>query len=315
MIVGIDETGDFREGSRAWLVAVLVRPASLTTIEAALTTWERQTRRRLSLSNEIKGSQIDTAAAESFVHDVVEAGDGASVFWTAQAVDFDAANRASMAVQRRILSDGYTAWADMQVGSDDPQRKKFERVLRHWADWVRARDDREMLKLATLANLLPLTVEWSFGRSIAGGYDEELGELSIRVDRGYVSQSEMVIWRDIVRNVFYERTSLRPIPFSDQWEPDHPVLEAFVEKHLGGTTFQLRPSFKERIDFYDSATTPMVRIADVVAAIVRGGESGGSLRVARQLLKPHHFDSFPYTVLQWTDQPRAAIPNPWTTLK
>ena len=79
---------------RAWLVAVLVRPSSLTTIEAELRTWERQTRRRLGLSDEIKGTQIDAAAAESFVHEVVEAGDGASVFWTAYAVDFDAASRA-----------------------------------------------------------------------------------------------------------------------------------------------------------------------------------------------------------------------------
>lgn len=313
MIVGIDETGDFRDGSRAWLVAVLVRPSSLTTIEAALRTWERQTRRRLGLSNEIKGTQIDTAAAESFVHEVVGAGDGASVFWTAHAVDFDAASRAGMTVQRRILSDGYAAWADMQVGSDDPRRRKFEGVLRHWAGWMRARDDREMLKLATLATLLPLAVEWAFGRSIAGGFDEELVELSIRIDRGYVSQSEMVIWRDIVRNVFYDRTRLRPIPFSDQWGPDHPVLEAFVEKSLGETTFQLKPSFKERIDFHDSATTPVVRIADVVAAIVRRGEDGGPLLAARRLLKPSHFDSYPYTVLQWTDEARDPGPNPWAT--
>lgn len=313
MIVGIDETGDFREGSRAWLVAVLVRPTSLATIEAALKTWERQTRRRLGLSHEIKGTQIDSAAAESFVRDVVEAGDGTSLFWTAKAVDFDEGNRAGMSVQRRILADGYTAWADMQVGSDDPQRQRFERVLRHWADWVRARSDRDMLKLATLAELLPLSLEWSFGRSIAGGYDEELVELSIRIDRGYVSQSEMVIWRDIVRNVFYDRTRLRPIPFSDQWAPHHPVLAAFVEKSLDDATFQLHQSFKERIDFYDSASTPVVRLADVVAAIVRRGEDSGPLLDARGLLKPSHFDSYPYAVLQWTGEERGAGPNPWAT--
>lgn len=87
-----------------------------------------------------------------------------------------------------------------------------------------------------------MSVEWSFARSIAGGYDEELVDLSIHIDRGYVSQSEMVIWRDIVRNVFYDSTRRRPIPFSDQWAPDHPVLAAFVEKSLGDTTFQLHQS-------------------------------------------------------------------------
>ncbi len=130
---------------------MLVRPSSLTTIEAALNTWERQTRRWLGLSNELKGAQIDPMAAESFVHDVVEAGDGTSAFWTAKAVDFDEASSAGMSVQRRILADGYAAWADMQVGSDDPQRRRFEGSLRHWAGWVGARSDRDMLKLATLA--------------------------------------------------------------------------------------------------------------------------------------------------------------------
>jgi hypothetical protein len=93
------------------------------------------------------------------VLDVVEAGNGTSAFWTAIAVDFDEASRVGMSVQRRILADGYTAWADTQVGSDDPQRRRFEVSLRHWADWVGARSDRDMLKLATLAVILPLSVE------------------------------------------------------------------------------------------------------------------------------------------------------------
>ena len=112
----------------------------------------------------------------------------------------------------------------------------------------------------------------------------------------------MVIWRDIVRSVFYDRTRLRPIPFSDQWEPDHPVLVAFVENSLGDTTFQLHESFKERIDSYDSASTPVVRIADVVAAIVRRSEDSGPLLAARRLLKPSHCDSYPCTVLARTGE-------------
>ena len=313
MIVGIDETGDFREGARAWLVAVLVRPSSLTAIEAALQTWENQTRRRLGLSNEIKGGQIDASAAEYFVSHVVGAGDGVSVFWTAVAVDFDEAAHAGMSVQRRMLADGYFAWAEMLVGSKDPQRRRFEGSLRNWAAWIRSRSDRDMLKLSTLGMLLPLTVEWSFGRSIAGGYDEELVELSVHIDRGYVSKSDMSVWRDLVRNVLFDRSSEHPIPFSDQWAPDHPVIEAFVERSLGETIFQLRQSFKERINFYDSASTPVIRIADTIAAIVRRGEDSGSLLAARVLLKPSHFDSYPYTLLQWTGKERDRGPNPWAT--
>ena len=56
VIVGIDETGDFRDGSRAWFAAALIRPSGYVAVEAALRGWERRTRRRLGLANEIKGA-------------------------------------------------------------------------------------------------------------------------------------------------------------------------------------------------------------------------------------------------------------------
>ena len=76
VIVGIDETGDFRDGSRAWFAAALIRPSGYVAVEAALRGWERRTRRRLGLANEIKGAQIDAEAVAEFVADVVGAGDG-----------------------------------------------------------------------------------------------------------------------------------------------------------------------------------------------------------------------------------------------
>ncbi len=88
-------------------------------------------------------------------------------------------------------------------------------------------------------------------------YDEELVDLSFRIDRGYIKSSELPNWRDMVRNAFIDGTRKHPTPFSSEWSPDHPVLQAIVERGHG-TTCQLRPSFKDRIGFYDSVRTPAV---------------------------------------------------------
>lgn len=310
MIVGVDETGDFGDGTRAWFAAVLVRPSSLNQVGEALRQWERDTRRRLRLANELKGAQIDGAAGEAFVTDVMAAGDGRSVRWTAFAVDVDEQSYAAMAIQRQILADGYERWADLQVGAEDPDRQRSERQLRHWAAWVRARSDHQMLKLSTLAMILPTLLEWSFGLSIAHGHDEELLDLAFYLDRGYIKASELVIWRDILRNVFIDRSQQRPVPFSAEWPPDHPVLQAFVERPHGDG-FVLKQSFKDRIDFYDSATTPIIRMADVVAALIRRGLEGGPVADALEGLRSRRLDSFPYTLLKWTSTVPQHIPNPY----
>lgn len=309
MIVGIDETGDYSDGTRTWIAAVLVRPSSLEQVEVALQRWERDTRQRLGLANELKGAKIDLGAAESFVADVVRAGDGGSVRWTAFAVDVDSQNMEAMAEQRHLLADGYSSWADMQRRSMDPSRRKFERQLRHWEGWVRARSSRQMLKLTALATTLPTLLEWSFGLSIAGGYDEELLDLAFYIDRGYVKTAELVIWRDILRSVFMSRTLSRPIPFSSEWPVDHPVLKAFVERSRG-EGFELKSDFKNRIDFHDSVATPVIRVADVVAAVVRRGVDDGPLSNALSMLRSRRLDVFPYTLLQWTGTGRTLDYSP-----
>ena len=73
----------------------------------------------------------------------------------------------------------------------------------------------------------------------------------------------------------------------------------------------MKPSFKDRIAFYDSARTPAVRVADVLAAILRRGLDGGELSGALAALRGAHFRPWPYTLLQWTDNVPDPGPNPY----
>lgn len=310
MIIGLDETGDFSDGSRAWFVAAFIRPSTYADVVAALRKWERRTRRRLGLVNELKGNQIDAQAAEEFVADVVGTGDGNSVRWTAYRVDMNGASSTAMAVQRQLIADGYERWADMHAQSEDPELRRLKRVLRQYAAWIRSRGDRQMLKIATLALILPELQAHAFAIAISNRYDDELVELSFRIDRGYIKSSELPNWRDLVRNAFIEGTRKHPTPFSPDWPPNHPVLQAFVERE-DGDTYMLHSSFKDRIDFYDSSSTPAIRIADVLAAILRRGLEAGPLTSALRLLDAVSFNAYPYTLLSWTDDVPDARTNPY----
>ena len=305
MIVGVDETGDFGDGTRVVFVAAFVRPSTLIHLEAALRNWESRTRKRLRLANEVKGHALDDQAINEFVAEVLPAGGELGVRYLSFAVDVDEAAFTAMAVQRETLATGYDGWADQQ-GSADRQRQRFEKQLRHWATWIRSRTDRQMLKLSTLGTILPTLLEFSFGLSIANNFDDELVNLHFYLDDGYVKASEIAFWRDILRNIFIDRTIEHPIPFSDQWGPEHPVLQAFVEGEAG-SGFLMKADFKTRITFCDSTNTPIVRVADVLASMIRRD-------CPDDLLRHRCIRNYPYTLLTWTEEIKPR-PNPYLDIE
>ena len=310
MIIGVDESGSFSNDSRVLLAAALMRPSAHERIAEALQVWERRTRVALGLTNEVKGRDLDEAASGRFVADVLRAGGDDAVVYMAFAVDVCAENIAAMDIQRQVLMEGYHHWADMQAQSNDPARQRFARQLTQTEDWVGARSPRQLLKLMTLSAILPTVVENAFGFSIAREFGGELVEFRVHLDRGYIKRSEVRFWRDLLRNIFIGETEGHPIPFSTEWAPDHPVLQTFVDQQ-SGTGFVLKPTFKERIDFCDSATTPVVRLADVITSIVRRGAHGGDLARPYRELRSLCLDRYAYKVLVWNDKRRPPRPNPY----
>lgn len=71
MIIGVDESGDFKVGSRAIFVGVFLRPAERADILADYRAWERRVRRDLGLTNELKGHAVTDAWANALISDVL----------------------------------------------------------------------------------------------------------------------------------------------------------------------------------------------------------------------------------------------------
>lgn len=311
VIIGVDETGDFRLGSRAVVVASLIQPSKYEAVCASLREWEKATRKRLGISNEIKGSHLDPQAAESFLADVVRTGtEPTAVGYMAFAVDVTGQSLEAMEVQRRLFVDGYESWSATVRERGGAESRKFANQLTSIGGWVGARTPRHLLRIVTLAAILPRLVEHAFAFSIIRGFDEELVELRITTDHGYVKGSESDQWTDVVRNVFIGATQENAIPFSDQWGPDHPVVAAFVEDGAGDF-IRLSPSFKDRFSFGDSVNTPEVRLADVMASIIGRSEFEPAFVGAHERLRPARLHEERYTVLQWTTEARSVSRDPY----
>ncbi len=174
MIVGVDESGDFRAGTRGFFAAIFIRPSERDRVVTAHRDWERRVRRSLALNNELKGHVVPDRFAREFCNEVLYNANGTSVGYLAFAVDHTPASAAAMDLQRSLFASGYNEWADTMGQSDDARKRKGATSVRQLGDWIRGLAPIPFLKLLTLGSILPELLEWSLGRSIADGFDTEL---------------------------------------------------------------------------------------------------------------------------------------------
>ena len=158
-------------------------------------------------------------------------------------------------------------------------------------------------------NILPKVVEWAVARAIVEEFDRELDRLSVRIDRGYVARRDLTSWREVLRNIFISQTQQSPFVFSTEWDDSHPFLQKFIEAPLGEGVL-LKPAFKKTIDFYDSASTPVIRLADVVTSMVRRAEFDGRAGASYRGLREHALHAYSYELLRWTKERRPFV-NPF----
>jgi hypothetical protein len=312
VIIGVDESGDFRLGSRALFVGIFIRPSQRSEVVQAHRRWEKEVRKSLGLRNEVKGHAVTDYWARRLFYSVLRPDDRQRVRYLAFAVDISQANLDAMEVQRQILLDGYAAWAaDV---SDPDNRKRAAWVERH-AAWTRAQSARQLLRIVTLGTLITTLIEWAMPQAILGGFDEELEHLQVLIDRGYVKQDDLSRWRELLRNAVINESRLHPLAILDTWTDDHPFLRKFIAAGGNGPTL-LKPAFREAIDFHDSEATPEVRVADVVASLIYQAMVGGANISSYQLIRTLSLEpASPYRLIMWTKNRRPTIENPYLAFK
>ena len=145
-------------------------------------------------------------------------------------------------------------------------------------------------------------------------FDDELDRLTVTIDRGYVKQDDLFRWRDLLRSTFIGYTHDNPLPTLDTWDGSHAFMKKFVAENRGEGGLVLTPAFKEMIDFDSSEATPEVRLADVIAAVVRREEFGSEHLASYPLLRTFSLIPQRYKLIEWTTDVRESTWDPYASL-
>jgi hypothetical protein len=232
------------------------------------------------------------------------------VKYRAFAVDATSENLRAMEVQRSILIAGYEDYAQDIANDPEPTVRRHENAWRSRAEWVAALTPPRLLRLATMMTILPETLELAFVYSLVGRFDNELADLRLEIDSGYVQRSEVAYWRDLLRNVLIDQSRNFPLPIGEHWTDDHPFIRKFVDQR-NSKGLLLRRTFSSVIGFARSEETPVVRLADVIVTIVRRFELAREFSAVQTALSHHHLGDERLAVLAWNDKPNPRERNPY----
>jgi hypothetical protein len=291
---------------------VFIRPSSRNAVVDAHLRWERAVRRDLNLQGELKGADLTGRWIRAFVDEVLRS-TATAVGYLAFAVDVDDASETAMDVQREIFAAGYARWAQLVMDRSSGSEAPFAATLDQTASWIRRVPRIPFLKLMTLARVVPEVVEMAVATSILGDFDEELDRLAVIIDRGYVKSDVLFRWQDVLRSAFIGYSRTHPLPLLDTWDANHPFLATFVAQNRGDERgMVMTGAFRDMIDFHDSKSTPEVRIADVVAAVVRRVEVNRERLESYTDLRAMSLCGASYKQLEWTPNVPTTDWDPYT---
>lgn len=272
MHIGVDDVGTFVEGGgRAFVAAALVRPGRAKQTRDLLRAWEKGLSSEYrTAGGEVKGHLVPEDSLLQFVDDVMLRSDP-PIRYECAGVELGSETFAAIAGQKTHTAEQMRAGIEMYRGQGDDFHKianRYENMLGWWEKLT----NEQVLQITMLSYLIPKTLNFAIGWSVAGGFDEELGDLRFRLDEGFLSTSEekKVFWKDMRRSHLWQATKTGGgLITMKEWNDDHPFLKTFIERDLGDGRVELTHELKKRIDFYRSHETFEVRLADIIGNVVR----------------------------------------------
>lgn len=264
MIIGIDETGHVAVGQRFVIAVALIRPSALRAVSARLERWESLTRRGLpDRPAEIKSTALSDEARRDFVNKVLVS-PAHDIRYFAVLCDVDDEALRWGEIQREHYVTSMAAWEAQAASAGN---SKFANQLSNFGGWIRKTPAGMTVKAAALNHAVTRSLNDGIGLSVAGGFDDELGELRFEIDQGF-TRGSVERWQWLLRNFLMIATQSTPITMIDTWTDRHPFVRTFIDEQRG-EYIRLKPVFAERFSFVDSKESTAVRIADQVAGLLR----------------------------------------------
>lgn len=283
MIIAIDESGSFAEGSPDHCFYVSVRLRQRKTLykikKQQFLMWENGLTKSLKdHKGEIKSSSLSDDDLLRFVKTVCLSEPGIGITPTAIVPQNNpsAVVEKHKEVQRKGIEVGLLYYVEKD-------RTEVANFYRDYHNWFKKLSYPLYLKIYLLGECIVHSLINAIGHSISGNYDDELPRLRFMIDRDFIrNNTHWLYWRDLLRNQLWHISEEHPIPYLDKWDKKgHP----FLDKYTRNGRPDLGKLFSENCDFCPSHTNFEIRIADAVGTIIRRHFDNNSCREAYNYLK------------------------------
>ncbi len=314
MIIGIDDSGTFKEEHMGMFAAIYIRPKKYEKLKKVFELWEEGLPDRCRKDGEVKGWLLDDEQMSDFAEKVLlnnnVHGTKHHVFAT-PLIDF---NVDTIKYQRdknvKQLLEGAEQYRD--------DGKKYYKIAQFYEDmskWLNKRSLKTLLKIELLSSTIYGAFRDSVVWSVNKDFDRELGDLTIRMDKGFIDKPiHMDYWLDTMRtslwNLSYHGGGFIHL---DTWRSNHPYVKRFIKypdsnENLSVFTKEIRNC----MNFYDSKDFYEIRMADIIAnAYFRHYVKKENLRSLEIFKKTRLYPTKTYTIVA-VQPTEVQTPNPYT---
>ncbi len=317
MIISIDESGDFREGStsRHFFCGISLRQQSdlYRQKKDQFLDWERSLPKRLKDSKgEFKSSNLSEENLSAFVENVIDI--DPIIIITPMQFRPSANPRKVIEKHKNIqlagINDGILLYTKQK-------KMKLVKTYKDFSNWYRKLSYPEYVKLLLLGACITKSLSNTFGTAIALGFDSELVDLRIILDEGYVKSREQdIFWHEILRNQLYFFSHQDPLLYPIEWqESGHP----FFDKYQKDGHIELNELFQQNCKFGSSRTYFEIRIADTVSTILNRYQNKGVCQGSYEAMKKKFAKDGKITEIilkdiDFENRIGKEVPNPWGNL-
>ena len=267
MLIGIDDSGSFANEHTGLFAAVYIRPRKIIKIEKLFLEWENSLPEATKDNGEVKGRLLDEAQLADFATRVMSNNGIFQIKHHVFAIPIEGQSAENVAYQREKNVK------QLQVAVEDyrKQGSAFYAIAESYskmAAWLKKRSMKTILKMELLSNTIYGSINDSILFSVLKGFDRELGQLSISIDKAFVNKEEnMPYWRDMLRMAIWDLTyNGKGIIHLKNWNSHHPFIKRFYKFPKSRSSLAVfTDDIRKCINFYDSREHFEIRIADIVA--------------------------------------------------
>jgi hypothetical protein len=311
MIIGIDDTGNF-ENEVSFFCSVLVRPTQLTEFEKIFIQWERNTRKELGLTGEIKGASLPPESLYDFADKVIRNDISKWVLCVGSIGAQEESVTRYCEMQKKVALEGLERGIEFYLKRDSG-KSKIANQYRNLVDWYKRLNNQNLLKITVLSECIAKSIKWGVIKAAVDEYDEELSEMRLFIDESFISRQRdtLLNWEDLMRSILWQISYKDPLVIPTEWGNDHPFIEKFIQQSQGQKVL-LKPALRQSIDFYKSHQNPIIRIADITGVLIRKRELSHMNAEAYGIVREYLADKR-ITLLSLTTE-RSGIPSPYAPL-